>query len=197
MEPNRGNMALGDIMTLHTRATVVGAALAAGLLWMAPANAQDSGTVTASLTITGECQVATAPVSASTGNFVTADVTIGTYGDFTVGDYAGWPQTPSNASGNVAVLCSAGQGATVTFATGDTMELSGSPTTVIDWTPQLGGSDINTETGTTANIPDTSETAGITYYEVTGVVAAEDISGAVPGTYTADVTVTVALTPAP
>jgi hypothetical protein len=180
MEPNRGNMALGDIMTLHKRATVVGAALAAGLLWMAPANAQAVGTVTATLTINDECLVATRNIVASTTNFTATDVTFASTGTFS--PVAGFPAEPVEASGNVAVVCSSGTTATVTITADDDLTDGGE---TLAWTP----------TGEVTAAEITGAAPTITYYTVGGTVSAVDIQNAVPGTYTGAISVSVDYTP--
>jgi hypothetical protein len=158
--------------------------------------ASNTGNITATLTITGECEVITAPIGASTANFTTTDpVTLITTGAYTssfdaVPTAITAPTTSAGTNPNVAVLCSAGGGNhTVAFSTTANMT-GGTSATSLAWTAQLGGDDFVTQAAS-AEITEDAEDPTLSIYTVTGVVTAQNVANAVPDTYTAVVDITV------
>jgi hypothetical protein len=161
--------------------------------------ASDSGSVGASLEITGECEVITAAIGATTQNFTaTTPVTL-----ITTGNYSGTfdevpssinggaqPTTSAGANPNVAVLCSAGGGDhTVDFSTTANMT-GGTSSTSLAWTAKLDGVAFVTQESS-ATITEDEDSPTLSTYTVTGEVTGQAIADAVPDTYAATVTVTL------
>lgn len=157
--------------------------------------ASNEGSITATLDISAECEVITAPIGASTANFASGPATLITTGGYTdsfdaVPTSITAPTTSAGANPNVAVLCSAGgSDHTVDFSTTATM-LGGSTATTLAWTAQLGGVDFDTQAAS-AEITADADDPTLSIYTVTGVVTAQAIADAVPDTYTAVVDITV------
>ena len=161
--------------------------------------ASSTGSITASLEITGECEVITAPIGVSTQNFTTTTpvslITTGNYtGTFdevpsTINGGA-QPTTSAGANPNVAVLCSAAGGDhTVAFATSANMT-GGTTATTLPWTAKLDGAAFTTQAAS-ATITENATDPTLTTYTVTGEVTGQTVADAVPDTYTATVTVTL------
>ena len=161
--------------------------------------ASNSGNIGASLEITGECEVITAAIGATTQNFTTTTpVTL-----ITTGNYSGsfdevpasinggaQPTTSAGANPNVAVLCSAGGGNhTVDFST--TANMTGGTTSAdLPWTAKLDGVAFVSEAAS-ATITEDADDPTLSTYTVTGEVTGQTVADAVPDTYAATVTVTL------
>jgi hypothetical protein len=161
--------------------------------------ASNEGSITATLEITAECEVITAPIGASTANFTsTSPVALITTANYT-GSFdavpssingGAQPTTSAGENSNVAVLCSAGgSDHTVAFSTSANMT-GGSTATELAWTAQLDGTDFVDQEASDDIIADADDPT-LTTYTVTGEVTALNVANAVPDTYTAEVEITV------
>lgn len=178
---------------MTTRKLLLAAGAIGLLLTGAAQAATNESTMTATLDITPECEVITAPIGASKDNFPNSDATLITTGDYN-GSFTIMPAgltAPTTSAGdtdNVAVLCSAGgSNHNISFSTVATMKAGANE---IAWTAKLGGTAfVNQQAATT--IPANPTAATVSKFKVTGTVEQQVIADAVPGLYTADVLVDV------
>ena len=161
--------------------------------------ASDTGSIGASLEITGECEVITAPIGASTENFTTTSpVVLITTGNYTSSfdevptaiNGGAQPGTSAGNNPNVAVLCSAAGGDhTVDFATSANMT-GATSATALSWTAKLGGTAFTSQAAS-ATIVEDADSATLTTYTVTGEITSQAVADAVPDTYDATISVTL------
>lgn len=158
--------------------------------------ASDTGSISATLEITGECEVITASIGATTENFMT-DPTIEM---ITTGDYTSEfdalptaisaPTTSAGENPNVAVLCSAGGGNhTVEFDAPATL-LGANTATTLQYGAFLDGVPFDSGAAT-ATIDEDQDAATLTEFTVMGVTSRQFVADAVPDTYSATISVTV------
>jgi hypothetical protein len=156
--------------------------------------ASDSSTMTGTLTITGECEVVTRNISATTENFTAEAVSLAKVDndDISTSDFDNWPtnlSAPANTA-TVAVLCSASStNHILTLTSGADTLLDG--TNEIAWAPVAGTDAITTVTGLSRTLTASATAATLHEEVVTAEVAAQAIADAIPGEYSGAITVTV------
>ena len=168
--------------------------------------AADTGQITATLEVQGECEVLVTDIGAQTANFVGTDVVLAQSASLDAASFDNAPAALTvDAATTIAVMCSASDtNHTLNMTSGGASLADGTET--ISWSPLYAlvstpgttnaiATTAGTDVALTANASDTS----LHEYIVTANVTADNIAEAVPGTYTQviDVTVSYGVPPAP
>jgi hypothetical protein len=173
-------------------------AIALGIGLSGAMAASETAIVNASLTVNGECEVIATGISATTDNFVGADVILAQTGSLSEDSFDNHPAAMTvDSASTIAVLCSASENGNTLTLTSSGASLSDGGSGTIGWAPEYAELATPETTNSIAADPGSSialagsENASLYQYIITAGVTADDIAEVNPGNYSGTITATV------